>query len=171
MITLVVGMPRSGKSTWIINNKDKNDIVISNDWIRENILGNQYSDAANPVIWTITDSCIRILLSQGVNVILDGINHTRYIRKLFLDIGKEYATETRIVYIDTPLAVCLERNKTNTKLPPEKLIKMQGDLEVPTMYECDHFVRVQFENPKLKPDEKIVEKPSSFDWKKLFWFL
>ena len=156
MITLMVGMPRSGKSTWIVNNKDKNDIVISNDWIRENILGNHYSNAANPVIWMVTDSCIRILLSQGVNVILDGINHTRYIRSLYLNIGKEYATETRIVYTNTPLAVCLERNKTNAKLPSGKLVKMYEEIESPTMYECDKFIKIDYGNEEIKPANPIL---------------
>ena len=122
------GLPRSGKSTWIKKNKG-NSIVVSNDWIRENILGTTYMGAANPAIWMITDATIRILLSQGKNVILDGCNHTHFIRKFFTDLAKEYGANIRIVCVDTPRNTCLIRNQENKKLPDLVLHKMSDESE------------------------------------------
>jgi len=146
MLTLMVGLPRSGKSTWINEYSGIYEAVISNDWIREEILGNQYSSAANPAIWMITDSCTRLLLSQGFDVILDGINHTRYVRGLFLDIAREYKHQTRIVYMNTPLSYCVQRNEITKKLPTEKITQMHRQMEKPTEDECDILVQPPFEN-------------------------
>lgn len=134
----MVGLPRSGKSTWIEKNKG-DSIVVSHDWIRENILGTHYSSAANAVIWSLADAALRIILSQDKNVILDGLNHTVFVRKFFIDIAKQYSTKVKMVVVNTPLNVCLARNKmaASRKLPDEVLVSISKDLELPTEKEAD----------------------------------
>jgi predicted kinase len=139
--TLVCGLPRSGKSTWIENNKG-DAIVVSNDWIRENILGHKYSEPANAIVWTIADATIRILLGQGKDVIYDGINLTRDVRKFFIDIAEIYKSRVRIVYVETPSAVCVMRNKNKEKLPDGKIERMGRNVEMPNESEYDEFVKV-----------------------------
>ena len=139
-LVITVGLPRSGKSTWIEENKDKTDaIVISNDWIRENILGTHYHKASNAIVWTISDASLRILLSQGKTVILDGANHTKSVRKFFVDIAKEYDAGIKMVMFKTPLINCIYRNNKSEKLPEEVLRKMDEEFEDPTLEECDYI--------------------------------
>lgn len=127
---LVMGLPRAGKSTWIKANKDKG-IVVSNDGVRESILHSGYSKSTNPAIWMITDGCARIVLSQGKNVIIDGVNGSRFVRKCFTDMARECKAEIEYVWITTPLEMCLERNDSEHKLPDETLIKMANGFEDP----------------------------------------
>lgn len=143
-LIITVGLPRSGKTTWIEANKDAcNAVVVSNDWIRENILGTNYHKASNAIVWTIVDASIRILLSQGKNVILDGANHTKGVRKFFVDIAREYGAGVKMVLFKTPLKNCIYRNSKNSKLPEAVLIKMAEELEEPTSEECIYVETVR----------------------------
>lgn len=143
-LTIVMGLPRAGKGTWIDLKKNQNDIVVSSDWIRENILGQSYSKASNSIVWSIIDSTLRILLGQGKNVILDGINLTRSVRKFYTDIARTYGSEVVIVHVKTPLDVCVERNRKaeSHKLPEEDLLNMGSIIEIPTKDESDGYIEV-----------------------------
>lgn len=135
--TMLVGLPRSGKTTWIENNRSESDIVVSNDWIREKIIGNPYSKSINPIVWLISDSVLRVLLGQRKFVIFDGANLTRSVRKVHIDLAREYDATVRIVHIRTPLEVCLKRNESSLKLPNKILIEMDRTFQIPTLEECD----------------------------------
>jgi len=135
---IMCGLPRSGKSSWIKKyQRAEKYVVISNDWIRENIFHNKYAFSINPSVWMITDSCIRILLSQDKSVIFDGINHTKFVREQFIKIAREMDATVKIIYMDTPLEVCLERND---KLPEKTLKRMAEEFEEPTLDECDGII-------------------------------
>lgn len=135
-LTLLVGLPRCGKSTWIEKNKG-DAIVVSNDWIRENILGTHYSPNANALIWSIADAALRIVLGQGKNAILDGINHKPEVRRFFVDLARQYKAKVKMVCIMTPIGVCLARNsKTEVnKLPQEKLRSIIMEWPQPNEYD------------------------------------
>ena len=137
-LTIMVGIPRSGKSTWIDKNK-KDNVVVSNDWIREEILRTKYSTESNAIVWQIIDSTLRILLGQGKNVILDGTNHMPHIRKFYTDIAKAYGAKVRMVVFHTPLEVCMARNHTpsGNKLPDYCLERMAKDFVPPYKTEYD----------------------------------
>lgn len=139
MLTVMSGLPRSGKSTWIQQNKTKHTVVISNDWIRENILHCKYARSINPAIWMITDATARQLLSQGFDVIMDGIHLQKYIRKEIIDMGREMNAKIRIVYMDTPINVCLDRE---LKMPHDKLMVHAENTDIPTESECDELIFV-----------------------------
>ena len=138
-LTILVGLPRSGKSTWVKEHAG-DDVLISPDWIRENILGETYSyaNSANAIVWTIVDATLRIVLGQGKNAILDGVNLTKETRSYYLAIAKRYDAKVRMIMLDTSLETCLERNTcVHCKLPSEKLIEMSKTIEWPTSDEYD----------------------------------
>jgi predicted kinase len=138
--TMLVGLPRSGKSTWVNRCcKNPNDIVISNDWIREHILGVAYCEASNAIVWTIIDATMRICLSQGKNVILDGVNHHPGIRKYYLEIARKYNANIIMIVFDTPLEVCLKRE---FKVPAEVIHRMYDEFKMPTPDEYDQIIHV-----------------------------
>ena len=144
VLTMMIGLPRSGKSSWIKEITKSKDIVISNDWIRENILKAPHSKSSNPAIWMITDATLRILLSQGQDVILDGVHATKSERKFFLDLAKECNAAVMYVLVDTPLETCVARNNRSEhhKLPTEDLIRMGKKFERPTKDEYNSIIYV-----------------------------
>lgn len=141
--TMMCGLPRSGKSTWIKENK-KNAIVVSNDWIREEILGTHYSKNANAIIWTLADATLRIVLGQGKDAIYDGVNLTKETRKFYIDLARQYNAKIKIIMVLTPIDVCIKRNKESNKIPVEQLEKMHASFEMPCVTEYDKLVVVNY---------------------------
>jgi predicted kinase len=117
---------------------------VSPDWIRENILGESYSyaESANAIVWTLIDAAVRIVLSQGKDVILDGVNLTKSTRKFYVAIARQYGAWVKMVFFSTLCSECVRRNslaKTH-KLPKQKLLAMANSLEVPFDNECDELI-------------------------------
>ena len=134
-LTLMCGFPRSGKSTWVKNNRNGR-LVIEPDWIRRVILGHQFHKPAEPVIWLITDSFIRICLSQGQDVILDGTNLQPFVRMKYIELAKSLNHRIVCVWISTPMHICIQRNNESPegkKLPTNVLTFKESEFTPP----CD----------------------------------
>jgi predicted kinase len=48
---------------------------------------------------------------------IDATNLTRFFRRPFLQIAKEFGCQAEAIYFDVPLEVCLERNRKRENLP------------------------------------------------------
>ena len=136
---LLVGFPRSGKSTWAKENGN-DSIIVSNDWVRENILHAPNKKSNDPAIWMITDSTIRIVLSQGKSVIVDGVNTTVAVRSYFISTANECNANVVIVWIKTSIEECIRRNNVSKKLPHDVLLKMYDRFEDPQPQEYDKMI-------------------------------
>ena len=141
LLIILVGFPRSGKSTWVKENKElarNKALVVEPDWIRTNILGHQFHKPAEPIIWLIADSFIRIALSQGHTVILDGINLFPFVREKYIALAKEMGAGVECVWINTPMDVCVERNNVSPegqKLPHNVLVNKENGFVPPSVEE------------------------------------
>jgi len=82
-LVLLVGIPGSGKSTWINSNKPKwkNTIVISPDNIRRTMLGDVSSQADNKAVFDMAKNNTIDALKKGTNVVLDATNVNTQLRK------------------------------------------------------------------------------------------
>ena len=133
ILFIMVGFPRSGKSTWIKENS--NYLVVEPDWIRREILGHQFHKPAEPIIWLIADSFIRIALSQGQNVVLDGTNLLPFIREKYITLAKGMNASVIAIWVDTPMEVCVERNNRSVegqKLPHNILVSKEEGFVPPS---------------------------------------
>lgn len=116
----MLGLPGSGKSTYVnkfLNIVDNYKLVSADD-IRIN---HKDYDPNNPD--KIHEECIKLaedltyqLARQGFNIIMDGggINNSytpRIINKL-----REMGYYIKIVFIDTPVEICVQRNKDRVKM-------------------------------------------------------
>ena len=143
-LTIMVGFPRSGKSTWIEENKG-DSIVVEIDWIRNNILGNSYHKASEPALWLVADSTTRICLGQGRDVILDGINLHSFVRAKYIELAKSMDCEVECAWVNTSMAICMNRNTKSDdaqKLSPEALYSMRDSFHPPTEGEGFSNVRI-----------------------------
>lgn len=132
-LTLMCGLPRSGKSTWLRKNRGE-DIVVCLDVIRKEIFGHQFHGPAEQFVMGIAKSMVRLLLKQKKSVIIDATNIRRGWRAEWRTLAEECGARTRIVFIDAPLEVCLERNRTSKvgeRLPVRKLREMAAGFADP----------------------------------------
>lgn len=135
VLTVMCGLPRSGKSTWTENNR-KNEVVVSADEIRKLVYGQGFWGEGEPLMWAIRGMILRMLLKQGVNVIIDETNTTEERREPILKIAKEFGYHTTCVLVITPAAECMERaiDEGQKNLLPV-IQRMSDNFQVPSLDE------------------------------------
>jgi len=144
-LTLMVGLPRSGKSTWIKENKT-DEIVIEQDWIRTNVFGHQFHGPAEPFLFAVVSAMIRTLINQGKDVILDATCLTKDIRNRYIRIAEESNSNIKIVWLCTHIDTCCDRNESSPKgqqVPRDLLRAMNIRLEKPMKHEYNELVIVE----------------------------
>ncbi len=154
ILTIMVGIPRSGKSTWSEKNKTPEDIIICPDTIRKEIFGHQFHQNAEPYIWAITETFMLLLMQQRKSIILDATNLSYRTRCKYINLAKTaYGYKTRLVWLNTDLKTCLERNKkSKDKKVPKDVIKTMYDFVKPLdlKYEGDLFDEIlEVKNGKM----------------------
>lgn len=113
---LMVGLPRSGKSTYCEFYKGKIPIV-SADRTRLLVYGEKFWDAGEELMWAIHRNVVlRGLLEQGLDIVVDETNTTIARRKRIISLAKKYGYEIEAVVFDTPVEVCVERATGNIPL-------------------------------------------------------
>jgi len=139
-LTIMCGIPRSGKSTWILKNKEPTDVIVCPDEIRKEIFGHQFFKPAELFIWAMTEAFIILLMKQKKDIIMDATNITPYVRSKNLPLVEKYGYKTKLVWINTDIDECLKRNKLSekNKVPMEAMEGMCGMFqEVDPKYETD----------------------------------
>jgi len=122
-LTMMCGIPRSGKSTWIKKNIE-DEIIVSPDDIRSHIFGIQFKWESEPIIWAMAKSMARMLLLQGKSVIIDATSTTQTARWEWIKLAEDYQAKVRIVWMATPYDECLDRNDTSgDRMVPEEVIQ------------------------------------------------
>lgn len=104
-LVCMMGLPRSGKSTWI---KDLMGLypVVSTDALRLEMYGQRKWMPGEKLIWATADLMVRTLFRAGhTSVILDATNLTRWER----DQWKSEKWDTVFHEISTPLWTCIDR--------------------------------------------------------------
>lgn len=107
-ITIMFGLPRSGKTTYIKNNNNK-DVVISADTIRLLVYNQRFWSDGEPLVWYIRGIMLKNLLQQGSDIIIDETNTTIKRREAIIKLAKQYGYTINCVVIDCPAEECKER--------------------------------------------------------------
>ena len=134
---IMVGIPGSGKSTEAGKiAKKENAVVVSSDTIRGEIFGDE-SNQSNPErVFAIVDERVFKAISEGRNVIVDAANISSFYRRQWVTKLKPFGAEMIAVHLDTPIALCIERqNIRQRKVPVDVIRRMQRQFQVPTAKE------------------------------------
>lgn len=108
-IYILCGLPGSGKSTWSKNNyKEKNAIILSNDYFRTMLTGYYlFDESYEKFIHKCMKECLKTAVNDKFNVIYDEVNLTRNDRADLISFIRNIDSANKII------CVWLQENKNN----------------------------------------------------------
>ncbi|HZS47952.1 MAG TPA: AAA family ATPase [Blastocatellia bacterium] len=132
---LTVGIPGSGKTSWI--EKNLPDIKrISMDRMRRELLGDETDQSQNERIFDLCQKELRETLKAGQSAVFDATSHTQKSRRMPLSAARDFFAWIKIIYFDVPIEVALLRNASRERRVPEEVIRQfYEELEDPEVYE------------------------------------
>ena len=99
-LTLTVGLPRSGKTTWA---REQGVPMVNPDSIRLALHGQAFRPESEPMVWAIAETMVRALFLAGhAHVILDATNVTRERRARW----EKPDWETRFAVFEATVELC-----------------------------------------------------------------
>lgn len=133
-VILMVGIPGSGKNTWI-EKQGPGWPIVSLDAIRRK---HKISPKANQgKVAQMAREEAKTYLRKGENFIWNATNITKSLRSSLVDLFETYRAKTRIIYLETSYTNLLERNRSRTfPVPKNVLEKMIDKLEIPELDEA-----------------------------------
>lgn len=156
-LVLVIGLPGSGKSTWI---KEKYDyarlfqgdtVIISSDEMRKKLFKDENDQTHNEELFNYIKRFAVARLNLGYRVVIDATNITRKARKSITDYVEQQISGfyeygfIKFVVIATPYYKCLENNRKRSRQVPEYVIeRMYKQFEFPTYLETVHHIEIIF---------------------------
>lgn len=123
-ITILKGLPASGKSTWakeIVSSSDGSIKRINKDDIRAMLDNSAWSKDNEQFVLKVRDDLIALALAEGKDVIVDDTNihlkHEKRIRELF-----GHLADIEVKVFDTSLEECIFRNAGRDNPVPDEVI-------------------------------------------------
>ncbi len=140
-VTVMSGLPGSGKDTWLATNRSSLPVVSLDD-IRDE-LDIEAAKNQGEVIQLARERC-RELLRSGQSFAFSATNLLRQTRQCWVDLFADYGARIEMVYVEPPLPVIIAQNKQRERSVPENIIRQLSDkCDPPTWAEAHRLIVVE----------------------------
>lgn len=139
-IVLLVGLPGSGKSTWVSGKGG----VLSSDALRELLADDPDNQDIHARVFRVLHDLLkhRLELRRPVTYV-DATNLTPRERRPYVKLAGLFNSAIDAVFFDLPLAECMRRNRARGRVVPDEVIRNMADrLVAPNAGEGFSRVRV-----------------------------
>ena len=138
---VLVGLPGSGKSTWLARNRI---VAISSDWFRQLLADDPTVQTIHARVFLTMRYVLRHRLAIGRPVsYVDATHLTPEERRPYIELGQWYGCEVEALYFDVPSEICRARNLRRKRVvPDEAMIDMAAKLVPPEMAEGFSKIRI-----------------------------
>jgi predicted kinase len=137
-VTVMSGLPGSGKDTWLAANRQGIPVVSLDDIRGE--LDIEATDNQGEVVQVARERCRQQLRARS-SFAFNATNLVRQTRQRWIDLFADYNARIELVYVEPPLSVILGQNKGRRDPVPERVIRQLADkCEPPTWTEAHHLV-------------------------------
>lgn len=126
-LALMVGLPRSGKSTYAKALQSSGWTRIEPDAFRIALHGHAFFAPAEGMVWAAAELAVRALLIGGHAVVIDATNTTRHRRGGWIRIARDLGVPAEAFVMDTPLTECLERNEGRRHRVPVEVMERMAE--------------------------------------------
>ena len=148
---MLVGLPGSGKSTYIKKYFNQNLKVHSSDDIREELSGDVNNQDINKQVFELLHKRVKEDLKNGISCVYDATNISWKRRKAFLEELKSIPCWKICHIIATPFEICLEQNEQrDRKVPYEVIERMYKNFDIPWYNEGWDSIELWYENKNYK---------------------
>jgi len=134
VVTLAIGMPGSGKSSWFKRHKIT---PLSSDLLRALLFDDANEQRFQDLVFSNLRSMLKArLIARRPTNYVDATNLTPHERQGWIKLAKDYGYEVQAVFFDVPLEVCLERNQKRERVIADAdMRRIAGKLKAPTFEE------------------------------------
>ncbi|MEA1959882.1 MAG: AAA family ATPase [Bacillota bacterium] len=144
VMTIMIGLPRAGKTTYANKNKGQ-AVILCADELRYLVYNQRFWGEGEPLMWSIHDIILKMLLQQGADVVIDETNYTWESREPLISLAKEYGYWVQGVVLSTPREVCIGRAQAEgySRIIPF-IRKLSEMFDMPSLAEgLDHVLFVE----------------------------
>jgi predicted kinase len=134
VVTLAIGLPGSGKSSWFKRHKIT---PLSSDLLRALLFDDANEQRFQDLVFSNLRSMLKArLIARRPTNYVDATNLTPHERQGWIKLAKDYGYEVQAVFFDVPLEVCLERNQKRERVIADAdMRRIAGKLKAPTFEE------------------------------------
>ena len=131
MITVLMGAPGAGKSTWVLNHKTGFEHIFNTEAVRRN----RDIDVAS-FMHLQRIKAIKAV-EDGKDLIADGTHTIKTHRQVWLNLANRLGIETKLVVFDTKMETCIQ-------------VQLQREFPAPLKVVADHHKRMQLAKLHVK---------------------
>lgn len=121
-LLILIGLQAGGKSTLADELVKLGYVRLNADQVRAELNGSEESQHDNQAVYALVEQRLHEALLRGKRVVLDLTNLTHKGRAQFLDVARQLRVMPHYLLMDTPLEVCLQRNRARARFVPEDVI-------------------------------------------------